>query len=76
MKKEEKDNSNSLIVKIDGLTKPQSRRLSNAIEDAKDKIAPTARGSMIKGKTSEININSGKEMLKIGGNNKNGKKKK
>lgn len=74
MKKEEKDNS--LIVKIDRLTKGQSRRLSNAIEDAKDKIAPNARGSMIKGKTNEININSGKEMLKIGENNKNGKKKK
>lgn len=72
-----KEKDNSLIAKIDGLTKKESRKLSNAIEDAKDKIAPHARGTMIKGKTSDININSGKEMSKkIGGNNKNVKKKK
>lgn len=72
-----KEKDNSLITKIDGLTKKELRELSNTIEDAKDKIAPDARGTMIKGKTSEININSGKEMTKkIGGNNKNVKKKK
>lgn len=72
-----KEKDYTIITKIDGLTKKESRKLSNAIEDAKDKIAPDARGTTIKGKTNEINPNLGKEMSKkIGGNNKNVKKKK
>lgn len=74
MKEEEKDNS--LIIKIDNLTDKQSRDLSNEVIKKKDKIAPESRGTIVRGKTKNININSGNEIPKIGGNNKNGKKKK
>lgn len=41
-----KEKDNSLIAKIDGLTRKELRELSNTIEDAKDKIAPHARGTI------------------------------
>lgn len=69
--------NNSVIIKIDRVTKKQAGEITKEVISIKNKKAPGARGTILIGPTDQLNISKDKKLINIeGGNNKNGKKKK